>query len=118
MYQSKITGIGDLALDFLAENMLVLFNDNAPAELAEISILHSIEEMERDIKVGDVLTIGNNSYVVTAIGNEANYTFRTMGHCSLKFNGFTEVTLPGEIELSGDRLPEIKIGDMLIIEFK
>ncbi len=114
-YKSQITGIGPMALDFLAENMVIVFNDNAPSELAELSILHKECQVDQDIKAGDVVVIGNGSYVVTAVGEEANKTFQTMGHCTLKFTGKQEVELPGHIELLGEGIPEIKIGDMLEI---
>ena len=67
--------------------------------------------------MGDVVAIGDVSYIVTAVGEEANKTFSTMGHCTFKFTGKPEVELPGHIELSGEGLPEIKIGDMLEIMF-
>ena len=116
-YKSQITGMGPMALDFLGENMIIVFNDNAPSELAELSILHKECKVDQDIKVGDVVAIGNGSFLVTAVGEEANKTFQTMGHCTFKFTGKPEVELPGHIELSGEGLPEIKIGDMLEIMF-
>ncbi|MBR0600606.1 PTS glucitol/sorbitol transporter subunit IIA [Sinanaerobacter chloroacetimidivorans] len=116
-YKSQITGMGPMALDFLTENMIIVFNDNAPGELAELSVLHKECKLDQDIKVGDVVAIGNSSYMVTAVGEEANKTFYTMGHCTFKFTGKMEVELPGHIELSGDALPEIKVGDMLEIIF-
>lgn len=116
-YKSQITGIGPMALDFLSENMIIVFNDNAPPELAELSILHKACDVDQDIKVGDVIAISDCSYIVTAVGEEANKTFRTMGHCTLKFTGKSEVELPGHIELAGESMPEIKVGDMLEIMF-
>lgn len=116
-YKSLITGIGPMALDFLSEDMIIVFNENAPAELAELSILHKECQVEREIREGDVVAFGNSSYVVTAVGEEANHTFRAMGHCTFKFTGKSEVELPGHIELSGEGPPEIKIGDMLEIMF-
>lgn len=116
-YKSRITALGPMALDFLSESMIILFNDNAPKELAEISVLHTACEVEKDIKVGDVIIIGNKDYVVTAIGGEANKTFKSLGHCTLKFTGKEEAELPGHIELSGDGIPEIKIGSVLEIIF-
>lgn len=116
-YKSQVTGIGPMALDFLSENMVIIFNDNAPKELAEISILHSVIQVEKDIKVGDVIIIGSKDYIVTAVGDEANKTFRSLGHCTFKFTAKDEAELPGHIELSGDGLPDIKVGDMLEIIF-
>ena len=117
-YKSQITGFGPLALDFLGENMIIVFNDNSPSELAELSVLHRVSPVDQDIRTGDVVIFGDYSYVVTAVGEEANKTFRTMGHCTFKFTGKVEVELPGHIELSGSALPaDIKIGDMLEIIF-
>ncbi len=116
-YKATITGIGPMALDFLSESMLIVFNENAPAELAEIAVLHKECLVEKDIKVGDVVAFGDSSYVVTAVGEEANHTFKKMGHCTFKFTGKDAVELPGHIELSGESLPDIKIGDMLEVMF-
>lgn len=115
MYHSKITGIGPEALDFLEERLLILFHDNAPQELADISVLHKVEKISGQIEPGCKICIGNQAYVVTAVGKEANRTFETMGHCTLKFNGLKETQLPGDVELLGDQLPSIGIGDELII---
>ncbi|SHJ36795.1 PTS system, glucitol/sorbitol-specific IIA component [Geosporobacter subterraneus DSM 17957] len=115
-YQSTISGLGELALDFAADNLLIFFNENAPAELAEISILHTIEELSEDIEVGDVIILSNQEYRVTAVGEEANKTFRQMGHCTFKFTGKSEAELPGHIELQGNRMPDIKVGDLLIVK--
>lgn len=117
-YISKITGFGDMALDFLGENMLIVFNEGAPPELAEISVLHTKAEVEKDIEVGDEIILGDKTYTVSAIGGEANYTFKTMGHCCLMFNGKDETELPGQIELKGNGLPELKINDKFEINYK
>lgn len=116
-YKSVITGLGPLALDFLPENMIIVFNENAPEELAELSVLHKESPLDQDIKAGDVVLLGNGCYVVTAVGEEANKTFRSMGHCTFKFTGKTVVELPGHIELSGPAPPGIKAGDVLEIIF-
>ena len=117
-YESEITGFGDLALDFLNENMLIMFNDNAPPELAELSVLHSEQPLEQDVHVGDKIVLGSYEYEVTAIGDEANATLKSMGHCCLMFNGLDEALLPGQIELKGSELPRLKEGDYFKIYFR
>lgn len=117
-YTSKVTEIGEIALGFLREKMLIMFNENAPAELAEIAVLHSIEDMYRDIEAGDTVQLGENSYEVTAVGLEANHTLKSMGHCTFKFTGNDKTELPGEVELKGDALPNLKVGDSFNIIYK
>lgn len=117
-YKSTVTTIGPLVEEMVAEgNFIIVFNENAPESLAEMSILHTICEMDQEIKPGDVVIFGNNQYIVTAVGEEANHTLKAMGHCSFKFTGRENVELPGQIELSGGDIPEIKPGDQFEILF-
>lgn len=116
-YRSTVTGIGDLVAEFIEQGMLIVFNDNAPAELAEMAVQHTAASMDSDVHVGDVIILGDKEYVVTAVGTEANHTLKTMGHCTFKFSGNDEVELPGHIELEGDGMPEIKVGDRFEIMF-
>ena len=94
----------------MREKMLILFGDNAPAELKEMSICHPAKPMLQDVKVGDEFILGNQTYRVTAVGDEANETLKTMGHCTLSFYGKDEVQLPGHIELQGEAMPDPEIG--------
>ena len=116
-YKAVFTKIGSLAPDFLGENIVIVFNDNAPKDLAEISYLHSIVNIDRDVRVGDVVALGSKDYVVTAVGEEANATFKKMGHCTFKFTGENETELPGQIELGGAVLPDIQVGDLFEVYF-
>ena len=98
-YYAEITGWGDEAKAFLKElNYIILFNDNAPSELAEISILHSIGEMKGDIEVGDTIIIAEKVFEVTAVGDEA----QELGHATINFAGRDVPDLPGHIMLKGD----------------
>ncbi len=114
IYQSTITGCGEMAPELWQENMMVLFNDNAPIQLAEIAVLLWPSELEEDIAVGDRITLGDNTFEVTAVGDEANTTFKSMGHCTLRFDGMSVATLPGEIQLRG-KIPQVKAGDQFVI---
>ena len=61
-YQSKIVGLGPDALAFLEDedmNFIIIFNEDAPPELAELSVLHTKSELKEDPAVGDTLKIGN-----------------------------------------------------------
>ncbi len=118
MYKSTITEIGELAYELIEGGMVVVFNDNAPAALKEMSVLHTIEEFNGCVKVDDRVVFGEKEYRVTAVGSEANETLKTMGHCTFCFNGKDSVQLPGQIELEGDGKPEIEVGYSFEIYFK
>lgn len=119
-YSVTIKGWGADALIFLDDptsNFIVIFNENAPEELAEIAILHTIAPLTADPVVGDTFSICGKEYKITAIGNEALHTLRTLGHCTLNFKGSSTPELPGCIMLKGDRLSasDIKVGGKIEI---
>lgn len=117
-FVTKITQIGELVEEFLTEKLLIVFNDNAPPGLAEISVLHTIEEFTREVSVGDMVYFGKSAYEVTAVGDEANKTLESMGHCSFSFTGENQAKLPGQIEVKGQSMPTLKVGDVFSITYQ
>ena len=105
-YDVTITGLGPMALEFLNPEMemqfVILFNDNAPAELGELAILHTPGELTADPAPGDTLKIGEKTYKITAVGDEALHTLRELGHCTLAFKGDDEPYRPGCLMLDGE----------------
>ena len=106
-YCSTITGWGPDALGFLEEedcNFLILFNEDAPEELAEIAVLHTKAELAADPAPGDTLVLCGQVYDGPAGGDEALHTLRELGHCTLSFKGGSEPERPGCIMLTGEPL--------------
>ena len=106
-YCATITCWGEDALGFLADedcNFMILFNEDAPAELAEIAVLHTKAELAADPAVGDTMMICDKVYDITAVGDEALHTLRQLGHCTLSFKGGSEPERPGCIMLEGEPL--------------
>lgn len=119
-YCSKVTAIGPEALSLLEANMLIIFNNNAPAELAEITVMHTIETLSEDVKKGDVVTLGGHDYEVLFVGFEANSTLKELGHCTFYFygEGVEYRELPGYIILNSNEKPKIEIGQTIEINSK
>ena len=106
-YQSKIVGLGPDALAFLDDedmNFIIIFNEDAPPELAELSVLHTKAELKEDPAVGDTFRIGKKEYKISAVGWEAPHTLSQLGHCTLDFKGGDEAERPGCISLEGEKL--------------
>lgn len=104
-FRAEITGQGTLALEFLKDeeaNFLILFNENAPPELAEISILHKPSEIFEIPQRGDMLLIGEKAFEVTAVGDEAVNTLQSLGHCTISFKGGNIAERPGMIMVQGE----------------
>lgn len=120
-YSAKITAFGPEAFEFLGEeldlNFVIIFNEDAPAELAELSILHTIGTLAAAPAAGDTLVLGKNKYKITAVGTEVEHTLSTLGHCTLAFGGGAEAYRPGCIMLEGPLLTKesIAAGDPIEI---
>jgi PTS system glucitol/sorbitol-specific IIA component len=112
---SIITGIGGMARELIENGIMVVYNDNAPLELRDIAVLHTKGKIEKDVKTRDTVIFGKNKYTVTAVGNAANRTLKTLGHCTFCFSGADKTELPGQIELSGGGVPKIAVKDIFEI---
>ena len=119
-YDVTVTGLGDMALAFLDPAMemrfVILFNDDAPAELAELAILHTKGEMTEAPSPGDTMKIGEKTYRITAVGDEAIHTLKELGHCTLAFTADTEPYRPGCINLDGEIITEADLADGTVIQ--
>ena len=119
-YDVTVTGLGDMALAFLDPAMemrfVILFNDDAPAELAELAILHTKAELTEAPAPGDTMKIGTKTYKVTAVGDEAIHTLKELGHCTLAFTADTEPYRPGCINLDGEIITEADLANGTAIQ--
>lgn len=110
-YFAEIKGMGKEALESLEDpetNFIVIFNENVPDFLADMCILHSIGNLEEEIKAGDKLIIHNKEFEVTSVGSEANGTLDKLGHCTISFQGTKEAPMPGYISVKGDEVLSAK----------
>ncbi len=110
LFTSTIVSIGVMVTDFLRENTLILFNEDAPEELHDIAVLHTKSEEAVTIEPGDLLLLGDRSYKVTSVGEKANETLQTIGHCTVKADGSNVPQLPGTIHVEDADLPALEIG--------
>ena len=110
IFSTKITKIGKDADALLQANqMLILFGDDAPEILQDVWFMHSSKQVERDIQPGDTLKIGDLNYPILRVGSVACETLRTLGHCTFHFVTADEAEiLEGTIYIKGDKLPPIK----------
>jgi PTS system glucitol/sorbitol-specific IIA component len=117
-YKTTVTKLGDSYGEIFEQGLIVVFNDNAAEELAELSAVHTSAVLPTDVKPGDEVVLGTKRYTVTAVGSEANYTLRKMGHVTFVFTGDNKAELDGHIVLKGDGMPELKSGSPFEIYFK
>lgn len=114
-YYTQINEIGPLVEAFLGEKMLILFGENAPAELAEYCLLIDVNNVEADIVSGDTLQLGDKEYKITAVGDAVKKNLSSLGHITLKFDGSQTPELPGTLYLEDNEITEVKSGDLIQI---
>ena len=108
-YEVTVTAIGKLARKFLDTNSsVILLDEGAHPNLAEMVVEHTSGDLTADIAVGDTLTLGKQKYKVVRVGENANDTIRESGHCTLLFNA--KGSMPGQIELEGSTVPPLSQG--------
>lgn len=116
LYETQIVELGSEATMFKAENMMILFGKDAPAELADYSYIIDVTPVEHDIKPGMVMKFDDISFTITSVGNVVAKNLSNLGHITLKFDGATEAELPGTLYLEAGEVPEVGAGTRITIE--
>lgn len=120
-FKTRVTAVGPEVADLAEGGVVILFADGAPPELAEVSILHSVDGEPSDTipPLGSVIQIGDISAKITGIGEYAWQKIKDIGHVVITFNGASKVERPGEIcasEIAADRLVSaLKVGTVITI---
>lgn len=108
---ARVSSIGEYAEEFINDGILVFFADNAPEELQDYSVVHDNSHvLSNDVKPGDEICIGNESFPILAIGKVANENLRNLGHLVLKFNGINEAEMDGDVNVPLSPIPAIVVG--------
>lgn len=116
VYETNILDFGSEAEMFQAENMVILFGEEAPAELADYAYIINVNPVEGSIEPGMTLSIDDVSYAITAVGNVVNKNLADLGHITLRFNGDTVAELPGTLYLEEKDMPTIAKGSTITIQ--
>ncbi|MCF6466205.1 PTS glucitol/sorbitol transporter subunit IIA [Clostridium sp. Cult2] len=115
-YKSKIIELGTSVSEMSQLDMLILFSNDAPSELRDYCIIHSNEELLKNLEVNQKIYIGREQYTISAIGNTALQQWQELGHVTLKFDGQSTPQLPGTIHLN-EKLKGIpKVGEFIKVE--
>ena len=110
-FLARVTGMGEMAQEFIDEGILVFFADRAPEELQDVAVIHDDRQpLKDDVVPGDVFRLGDNTLKVLAVGQVASENFRNLGHIVMKFNGLNEPEMGGDINVPAVPVPDIKPG--------
>ncbi|WP_413454036.1 PTS glucitol/sorbitol transporter subunit IIA [Erwinia persicina] len=111
VYESTFIAVGDCAIEALEDHFLITFGEGAPSDVAEYCFIHRPEQRgDTPIVAGGVLSIGEQSWSVTAVGDVADINLRELGHITVKFDGATTAEFPGTVHVAGQVPAGIKPG--------
>lgn len=115
IYENQVKALGECVEEFKDEGIFIMFGDNAPDELKDYCYSVSVQPINGTIAPGQVLSVDDQCYIITAVGEEAPVTLAGLGHCTVNFSGATEVELPGTIYVEHKPMPVIRIGSVIRI---
>lgn len=113
--RSRVVSIGEAVEEFLKAQILVFFQEGAPEELAEFSVLHAADINTATVAPGDTLFLGQERFDVLAVGEVANQNLAQLGHLVVKANGASEAEMLGDVCVSARPLPRLHVDDLIEI---
>lgn len=114
IFEATVSQIGELVAEFAAQNMLILFDEIAPEELHDVTVLLTRRKQIAEIAVGDMLMISGIQYPITFVGHTANQSLMELGHITIKFDSGSE-DLPGTVCVEKAVVPPIQVGTVIQI---
>jgi glucitol/sorbitol PTS system EIIA component len=114
IYHTWVTQLGNMVAAFTEEKLIILFQDNAPEELADYCILHRGNYVADIIQANDMLVISGEEYKIVCVGDEVQTNLQNLGHITLRFDGSKEGQ-GGSVYLEDVAVPTVQAGDVLWI---
>jgi glucitol/sorbitol PTS system EIIA component len=114
-YETTVLAVGPHVPDLLVGGRLILFGEEAPEELHDLCALHRPSISTGSVAPGDVVHIGDERLVVTAVGDVANANLEALGHITLRLGEAAAKPLPGEVMVAGALPARIDAGTQIQI---
>lgn len=112
-YETTILEVGSEARGFKDINMAILFGDEAPDALRSSCFIIKVNQILEPIKPGDVMMFGDQTYAITAVGNEVNTNLGNLGHTAIVFDGAATPELAGSLYLEQKPYPDLDVGTVI-----
>lgn len=113
LYSIEIIKVGECASEALDDDMLIIFNESAPADAAEYCFIHNHDTLRGKIVVGGNVVIDEITYPITAVGDAVNQNLGNLGHITLRFDGSAKADFVGSLHLVGEQPKAIAAGSTI-----
>ncbi|ASI57853.1 TPA: PTS glucitol/sorbitol transporter subunit IIA [Raoultella ornithinolytica] len=119
IYQAHIEHVGPHVADGLADNLLITFRADGPADCLDYALaLRPVFQYEHArLRAGDRFTLGGEDYLITAVGSHALQALLELGHLTLVFDSASTPRHQGTLHLAG-KVPALALlqGCYLIVK--
>ncbi|EMF1902699.1 PTS sorbitol transporter [Raoultella ornithinolytica] len=119
IYQAHIEHVGPHVADGLADNLLITFRADGPADCLDYALaLRPVFQYEHArLRAGDRFTLGGEDYLITAVGSHALQALLELGHLTLVFDSASTPRHQGTLHLAG-KVPALALlqGGYLIVK--
>ncbi|HEM6083741.1 TPA: PTS glucitol/sorbitol transporter subunit IIA [Streptococcus suis] len=111
IFNTTVTAIGPEAEGMIeVANMLILFGEGAPADLAEFCFTINNKDLSGAIQIGGTVLIDELAFPITFVGEVVEKNLKNLGHITISCDGSTEGSLPGTLHVSANHLPKLTLG--------
>ena len=115
IYENQVKAVGPSVHEFADADFLIIFGDEAPAELKDYCYSVDVTPITGTIQPGQVLHFDDQEYRITCVGEEVPLTLQGLGHCTIRFSGDTKAELAGTLYVEKAPLPKIGVGTKISI---
>ena len=104
IFEAKVIQVGPEAQNMIQDaNMLILFGEEAPEDLAEYCFKIDNKDLLGSIQKGGKLVVDSEEYLITAVGNVVEKNLTGLGHITISFDASEEGSLPGTLQVAAEK---------------
>ena len=104
IFEAKVIQVGPEAQNMIQDaNMLILFGEEAPEDLAEYCFKIDNKDLLGSIQKGGKLVVNSEEYLITAVGNVVEKNLTGLGHITISFDASEEGSLPGTLHVAAEK---------------
>ena len=116
IFEASVISVGLKAEEMIDEaNMMILFGEEAPNDLADYCYKISNKNLKGTISPGGEVVIDGTHLLITSVGDVVEKNLVSLGHITISMDGDTEKTLPGMLHVKKDVEMQIQNNSLIQI---
>lgn len=114
IFETKVLEVGPEAQGMIdGADMMILFGEGAPQDLAEYCFMIDNKNLTGSIKVGGRLVVDGKTFPITSVGEVVEKNLVNLGHITISFDGDKEGSLPGTLHVSAPDKVQLRSGSII-----